>query len=150
MSLLNEFVNSISDPQLAESIQDRIDIIEHKIKFRDPVPVYVASNLLSGDNLLKEMIERAGGILVSEPSASKTIIYMNDGQTISLTMNEIISQVNPSWEAAQLKQVYIITKAYTHATIDIELLETLAEIIHPGFFVFGLEGSDWLRFDIEA
>jgi hypothetical protein len=60
MSFLNAVINRVEDDGLREYLQERVEIVQHKIKFMDRVPVAVLNtkNEVTAD--LKWLIEAAG------------------------------------------------------------------------------------------
>ena len=63
MSFLNAVINKVKDEALREQLQERIAIIEHKIKFMDKVPVACLDTHNNLNYALTEVISCAGGIL---------------------------------------------------------------------------------------
>ena len=148
MSFLNELINSVIDEDLREQLHDRVDIVVHKIKFMDKVPVAC----LTIDNEihapLDHLIELAGGELVSDPMLAKVLIYFEYQTGIAALMGKIVSSLLPEWPAVSYNHVYlmddtkILGKEPQHV---VACLEDIAEMLHPGYFVFGNEGESWVN-----
>ena len=148
MSFLNELINSVMDDDLRERLHDRVDIVVHKIKFMDKVPV---ASLTIDNEIhlpLDHLIELAGGELVSNPILAKVLIYFEYQTGIAALMGEIVSSLSPEWPAVAYNRVYLMddTKILAKEPQDVVArLEDIAEMLHPGYFVFGNEGESWVN-----
>ncbi|MEQ7800146.1 hypothetical protein ABDJ41_10060 [Pedobacter sp. ASV1-7] len=149
MSFLNSVINKVKDEVLREQLQDRKDIIEHKIKFMDKVPVACLDTNNELNYALEEVILSAGGILYDFTQSAKVVIYMEKGKTMLELMGIVPSLLDKSWPAVEFNRVYLMN-GQDLDTADAEdlvtALEDIAEMLYPGFFVFGNEGIDWLSF----
>lgn len=157
---------------LLEQLQERVDIIRHKLKFVDSRPSVACIEwlepLMISGNWVPEMVEIAGGknvlglpgkhspfiqwddIQLQDPDI---IIVMPCGFSIERTMKEIdllISRPAFSYlKAAQNNQIYIVDgNQYFNRSGPriVDSIEILAEIIQPKFFSFGYEGEGWVKF----
>jgi len=149
MSFLNELINSVTDEDLREELHERVDIVIHKIKFMDKVPV----SCLTIDNEihspLDHLIELAGGELVNDPMLAKVIIYFEYQTGIAALMSKVVESLSSEWPAVAYNHVYLMddSKVLAKEPQDVvTLLEDIAEMLHPGFFVFGNEGESWVNF----
>lgn len=149
MSFLNSVINKVKDEALREQLQDRKDIIEHKIKFMDKVPVACLDTDNKLNYALEEVILSAGGILYDFTQSAKVVIYMEKGKTMLELMGIVPPLLDKSWPAVEFNRVYLMN-GQDLDTADAEdlvtALEDIAEMLYPGFFVFGNEGIDWLSF----
>ncbi|MNE66232.1 hypothetical protein D3C80_1617690 [compost metagenome] len=149
MSFLNSVINKVKDEVLREQLQDRKDIIEHKIKFMDKVPVACLDTNNKLNYALEEVILSAGGILYDFTQSAKVVIYMEKGKTMLELMGIVPPLLDKSWPAVEFNRVYLMN-GQDLDTADAEdlvtALEDIAEMLYPGFFVFGNEGIDWLSF----
>jgi hypothetical protein len=149
MSFLNSVINKVKDEVLREQLQDRKDIIEHKIKFMDKVPVACLDTNNKLNYALEEVILSAGGILYDFTHSAKVVIYMEKGKTMLELMGIVPPLLDKSWPAVEFNRVYLMN-GQDLDTADAEdlvtALEDIAEMLYPGFFVFGNEGIDWLSF----
>jgi Mg-chelatase subunit ChlI len=149
MSFLNDQINSENDVALREELQERVDIIVHKIKFIDKVPVFCMTADHEIYDSLNHLIEIAGGILVAEAENAKVLIYAEHQQNIAHLIGKVGNKINTDWAAVKYNKVYLIdTSLKMNSTPAdwVEQLENIAEMIHPGFFVFGNEGTSWVNF----
>jgi hypothetical protein len=149
MSFLNELINSENDEVLREELHERVAIVTHKIKFMDKVPVIC----LTADNeiqaALDHLIELAGGELVSLALDAKVVIYFEYQTDIAALIGKVATAVVPQWPAVQYNHVYVVDDSLVLAKAPVDWvnsLEDVAEMLHPGFFVFGNEGKSWVNF----
>lgn len=149
MSFLNSVINKVKDEVLREQLQDRKDIIEHKIKFMDKVPVACLDTDNKLNYVLEEVILSAGGLMYDFAESAKVVIYMQKGKTMLELMGIVPPLLDKSWPAVEYNRVYLMN-GQDLDTADAEdlvtALEDIAEMLYPGFFVFGNEGVDWLSF----
>jgi iron complex transport system substrate-binding protein len=158
--------------KLIEDLQERIDIIRHKLKFVDSRPTVACIEwlepLMISGNWVPEMVEIAGGKTVlgeagkHSPSISWEDIQLHDpdiiivmpcGFSIERSMKEINLLLNrPGFQylkAAKNNQVYIADGNHYFNRSGpriVDSIEILAEIIQPKFFSFGYEGDGWIKF----
>lgn len=159
---------------LLEILQERLDIIRHKLKFADQKPTVACIEgldpLMLAGNWVPELVEIAGGqsvftqagkhspildweaIRLADPDV---IILMPCGFSILQTLNEMAKVMQwPGFQALKAlknKCFYIADgNAYFHRSGPriVDSTEILAEMIHPKQFVFGYEGEGWIRFEI--
>lgn len=149
MSFLIEVINNVTDELLREELQERVDIIQHKIKFMDKVPVIclTTDNEISGS--LKGLIEAAGGIMQIDPLEAKVLIYQESGTGMLEMMGVVPAMLNNEWPSVAFNRVYLFDD---HQLSDedpaglVTALEDLSEMLYPGYFVFGNEGITWTSF----
>jgi len=149
MSFLNELINSESDENLREELQERVDIVTHKIKFIAKVPVICFTSHNEVQPALNHLIELAGGEIVPIALEAKVIIYFEHQANIGSLLGNVASAISPQWPAVTYNKVYIVDDSVVLAKQPADLvsnLEDIAEILHPGFFVFGNEGQKWVNF----
>lgn len=149
MSFLNAVINKVKDEALREQLQERVDIIQHKIKFMDKVPVACLDAGNKVNYALEEVIVDAGGLLHDFIDTAKVVIYMEKGRTMLELMGIVPPLLGKTWPAVAYNRVYLMNGQ----DLDLDdpedlvaLLEDIAEMLHPGSFVFGNEGIDWLSF----
>lgn len=160
--------------QVVEELNERIDIIQHKLKFIDHKPSLVCIEwlepLMTAGNWTPELVEIAGGFsLLAEAgkhsgykkweeilAANPDILFiMPCGFSIERTLSEIqilLSQPNfKELKAVKNNQVYVADgNQYFNRSGPriVDSLEILAEIIHPKQFYFGYEGNGWIKFSV--
>jgi len=157
-----------------EELQERIDIIRHKLKFIETKPTVVCIEwlepmMLSG-NWMPDLVNIAGGAnLLTTPGAHSPYIDWNDirlsdpdiiivmpcGFSIERTLKEIdILLELPGFgelKAVKNNRVYIADgNQYFNRPGPriVDSLEILAEIINPKQFIFGYEGDGWIKFSV--
>ena len=160
--------------QLVEELQDRANLIRHKLKYiwdKPSVaciewldPVLIAGNWIPG------LVEIAGGAPVlaekGKPSHYFTredillqnpdiLIIMPCGFTIERTLGELQLLLNNTGfnqlKAVKNNKIYIAdgNKYFNRPGPRIvDSLEILAEILNPKQFIFGYEGDGWIRFSV--
>ena len=159
--------------QLIEDLQERIDLVKHKLKFFPEKPKVAViewlSPLMIAGNWIPELVEIAGGtpILAENGKHSpfvdwqqiydenpEIIVIANCGFTIGRTLQEIDLLLNqPGWrdlEAVKNNRVYIADgNAYFNRSGPriVDTIEMLAEMITPKYFAFGYEGAGWIKFE---
>jgi iron complex transport system substrate-binding protein len=159
---------------LLEELEERINIIRHKLKFIEQIPSVICiewlSPLMLAGNWTPGLCTIAGGraVLVEEGKHSPfidfeniraenpdIIVIMPCGFSLGQTLKEISLLLElPGWpELAAVKnnRVYVTDgNQYFNRPGPriVDSIEILAEIIHPKQFVFGYEGTGWIRFNV--
>jgi iron complex transport system substrate-binding protein len=157
---------------LIEDLQERVDIIRHKLKYVESRPTvacieWLEPMMISG-NWIPELAGLAGGksvlaeaskhspyiqwddILLADP---EIIVVMPCGFSIERTMREMNLLLNlPQFadtRAAKNNRIYIADgNQYFNRPGPriVDSIEIMAEIIHPKLFSFGYEGNGWIKF----
>ena len=157
---------------LVEDLQERVDIIRHKLKYVESRPTvacieWLEPMMVSG-NWIPELVNVAGGksilaeagkhspyveweaILEVDP---EIIVVMPCGFPIERTMREIDIILNqPGFAAMQAvknNRLYIADgNQYFNRPGPriVDSIEIIAEIVHPKLFNFGYEGNGWIKF----
>lgn len=170
--------NTLNVPQagadLLESLQERVDIIKHKLKFIDSKPTVACIEwldpLMISGNWVPGLVSIAGGtpILAQDGKHSpyvqwddirlqdpEVIVAMPCGFSIERTMKEINLLLElPGF--AELKAVkndrFYIADGNQYFNRPgpriVDSIEILAEIIRPKQFIFGYEGEGWIKFSL--
>jgi hypothetical protein len=149
MSFLNTLIDLVTDEDLRERLQDRVDIIQHKIKFMDRVSVAFLNTDNQIDSSLALLLEEAGGALQDDPTNARVVIYTEQGYPMLQLMGIVPSLLKEEWPAVEFSRVYLWDDdAATSDTAEqaVNAMEDLAEILYPGYFVFGNEGQTWIGF----
>ena len=152
MSFLAAVINKVKDETVREQLQERVDIIRHKIKFMDKVPVACLDSHNRLNYTLEEVILNAGGLLYDLTDSAKVVIYMEEGKTMLELMGVVPALVDNSWPAVEYNRVYLMNGQdldASNAEDMVTAMEEIAEMLYPGFFVFGNEGIDWLSFKMQ-
>lgn len=175
ITLIAERLNAAdSGKQLIERLEERIDIIRHKLKFITAKPTVACIEwmepLMVAGNWVPEMVEIAGGRSVlatngkHSPFISWDVLKAEDpdiiiitpcGFDIARTLKEIdvILSLPGFAELKAIKndRLYIADgNQYFNRSGPriIDSIEILAEIINPKQFIFGYEGSGWMKFSV--
>ncbi|WP_413669878.1 cobalamin-binding protein [Mucilaginibacter sp. Mucisp86] len=159
---------------LIENLQERVDIIKHKLKFIDNKPTVACIEwlepLMISGNWVPGLVNIAGGtpvlaqdgkhspyvtwddILQQDP---EIIVVMPCGFGIERTMREINLLLDrpgfASLKAVKNDRFYIADgNQYFNRPGPriIDSIEILAEIIRPKQFIFGYEGEGWIKFSV--
>ncbi|HEY0900279.1 MAG TPA: cobalamin-binding protein [Sphingobacteriaceae bacterium] len=159
---------------LVEDLQERIELIRHKLKFLDQKPrvacIEWLSPLMVAGNWTPEMVAIAGGVSVLATSGKhspsidleqlisadpEVIIIMPCGFAIERTLQEISLLLSaPGWNeitAVKNNRVYIADGNHYFNRSGpriVDSIEILAEIINPKQFIFGFEGEGWVKFEM--
>lgn len=160
--------------ELLERAEEHTDIIRHKLKFISEKPKVACiewlSPLMIAGNWTPEIIEIAGGIPVLtqkgehspfinfqdlQNSDPDIIVIMPCGFSVQKTLQEINLLLElPGWgqiKAVLDNRIYIAdgNQYFNRSGPRItDSLEIMAEIINPKQFIFGYEGSGWIRFNV--
>jgi iron complex transport system substrate-binding protein len=145
--------------ELTEELQERVDLIKHKLKFIEQRPTVACieklePGLLAGA-IFAELVDIAGGINIvgavfeQDPDI---IIVMPQGYPIVRSMNEISMLLQlPGFadlKAVKNNRLYIADgDQYFNNSHLVDSIEILAEIINPKQFIFGYEGEGWIKFE---
>lgn len=160
--------------RLVEDLQERIDLIRHKLKFIDYKPTvacieWLEPMMLSG-NWVPELVAIAGGTnILTEPGQHSPYVLWEDirlqnpdiivvmpcGFSIGRTLTEMDVLVkSPGFsdlKAVKNNRVYVADgNQYFNRPGPriVDSIEILAEIINPKQFIFGYEGGGWMRFGL--
>jgi iron complex transport system substrate-binding protein len=158
--------------RLIEDLQERVDIVRHKLKFIENKPTvacieWLEPMMVSG-NWVPQLASIAGGVSVLAEAGKhspfiqwvdiqlqdpEVIIVMPCGFSIERTLREmdILLQLPEFTELRAVKnnRLYIADgNQYFNRPGPriVDSIEILAEIIHPKQFIFGYEGNGWIRF----
>ena len=159
---------------LVEELEERLDIIRHKLKFVEARPTvacieWLEPLMLSG-NWIPELVQLAGGtpILAERGRHSpyiewadlweanpEVIVVMPCGFAIERTLREmhILLQL-PGFsdlQAVKNKRLYVADGNHYFNRPGpriADAAEMLAEMIFPKQFVFGYEGEGWIKFEV--
>lgn len=148
MSFLNDLLNSL-DANLKEELQERLDIVSHKIKFMDKVPVCCLDLDNNPNFILAEEISLAGGMVEANVLNAVFVIYYQPGKTLIDLMSQVPALLNTDWNAVKNNRIILLNdNADNERTAEnaIALIEDVAEMLHPGSFIFGHEGDKWIKF----
>jgi len=160
---------------LVEELQERVDIIKHKLKFAEGKPTvacieWLEPMMVSG-NWIPELVNIAGGASILAEAGKHSpyvewvdikladpdiIVLMPCGFSIERTMKEVgILLEQPGFaelKAVKNNRVYIADgNQYFNRPGPriVDSIEILAEIINPKQFIFGYEGNGWIKFDMQ-
>lgn len=148
MSFLNDLFIGL-DAGKQEDLQERLDIVEHKIKFMDKMPVALLDVSNNPSYFLSEEIALAGGMVESDILSAAFVIYYQPGKTLSDLMREVPSVLGADWPAVKNNRIILLNDDVNRERSGenaISLIEDMAEMLHPGSFIFGHEGDKWIRF----
>ena len=151
MSFLNELINTENDEVLREELHERVAIVSHKIKFMDKVPVVCLDTLNMQNLVLADEINAAGGLLETDILGAVYIIYYQPGKTLNDLMREVPSLIDPEGAAVKNGRIILLNDDVNRqrtAANGVTLIEDFAEMLHPGYFIFGGEGDKWIRFGV--
>ncbi|MBK0377669.1 cobalamin-binding protein [Mucilaginibacter segetis] len=160
--------------RLLEDMQERVDIIRHKLKFMESKPTvacieWLQPMMVSG-NWIPQLVSIAGGkpILAEAGKHSPyvdwetikqadpdVLLLMPCGFSIERTMRELhlLFELPGFAETKAVKndRVYIADGNHYFNRSGpriVDSIEILAEIIHTKQFIFGYEGNGWIKFSL--
>jgi iron complex transport system substrate-binding protein len=160
--------------ELLELLNERVDIIKHKVKFADSKPTVACIEwlepLMVSGNWVPGLVEIAGGtpILAKQGAHSpyvswddireqnpEVIVVMPCGFSIERTLKEMdLLMQQPGFtdlKAVKNNRLYIADgNQYFNRPGPrvVDSIEILAEIIRPKQFAFGYEGEGWIKFGL--
>ncbi|NMN35229.1 hypothetical protein [Pedobacter sp. SG918] len=150
MSFLNDLFIGLNAAK-QEELQERLDLVEHKIKFMDKMPVTCLDTGNYPGYHLSEEIALAGGMLETDTLNAVFIIYYQPGKTLTDLMREVPSVLDADWPAVKNNRIILLNDDVERertAENAVSLIEDIAEMLHPGSFIFGHEGDKWIRFEV--
>ncbi|BAU52122.1 cobalamin-binding protein [Mucilaginibacter gotjawali] len=159
---------------LLEDLNERVDIIRHKLKYIDNKPTVACVEwlepLMISGNWAPELVTIAGGTPILAEAGKHSpyvkwediksldpdiVLIMPCGFPIERTLKEIHLLLQlPGFnelKAVKNNRVYIADgNQYFNRPGPriVDSIEILAEIIHPKQFIFGYEGSGWIKFAV--
>jgi iron complex transport system substrate-binding protein len=170
--------NALNIPErgalLIEELQERVDLIRHKLKFIDQKPTvacieWLEPMMLSG-NWIPGLVSIAGGNSILAEAGKHSpyvqwedirqqdpdiIVMMPCGFPIERTMKEVDLLLQlpgfAEMKAVKNNRLYIADgNQYFNRPGPriVDSVEILAEIINPKQFIFGYEGSGWIKFEV--
>lgn len=150
---------------LTEEQQERLDIIQHKLKFIEQKPTVAIVKTLDAVTLAADemagMVAMAGGTLIEGDEQTllalnpDVVILMPDDMPIAQTITnlDVLLQL-PGFtdlNAVKNNRLYIVDgESFAEASAEnmVDVVELLAEIIYPKQFIFGYEGNGWIKFTL--
>lgn len=162
-------VASVEDKALAETLEERMELIKHKVKFVKNRPNIIClqsvNPLVIAGKWIPSLIYNAGGqpllteerkgvfeitfdeLIASDPDG---ILFSLEGKTLSET-KAIVSALltNANWQALRAVQkghVFIADGVRYFHTAGPEIIDTgelIAEILQVNQFYYGMEGEFW-------
>ncbi len=151
MSFLNEVINNVEDEVLRELLQERVDLVLHKIKFMEKVHVICLDTENQLSLRLKDLVEAAGGIVQIDPLEAQVLIYEEINKSMLDMMGSVPGLLQQEWPSVTYNRVYLFDDhqvATGDVSVMVAAMEDLAEILYPGYFVFGNEGRTWTAFGV--
>jgi len=150
MSALNELINAENNIELREELLERLAIVEHKIKFIDKVPVCFLDSLGQPHAELLAIAELSGAAVTTQPMEAAYIIFYEKGKLLDDLMRKVPVLLDDAWPAVKFSRVCLLADDYRLSKPEeaVALVEDIAEMIHPGHFIFGYEGDKWIRFTL--
>lgn len=149
MSFLNTLIDQVTDEDVRERLRERVDIIQHKIKFMDRVSVAILDTDNRVSDHLAALLEEAGGSLQDDPINARVVIYAEQGYPMLQLMGVVPPLLNEAWPAVEFSRLYLWDDDAAVANTPeqaVVAMEDLAEMLYPGYFVFGNEGVTWISF----
>ncbi|TKC03736.1 hypothetical protein [Pedobacter frigoris] len=148
MTFFDAVISRVEDLLVREELQERVDIIQHKIKFMDKVPVVCLSANNAYQNELEDIITAAGGVLEKDVMLARVLIYHERDTNMLQLMGSVPSLLQNEWPSVAYNRVYLYDDrpVIVDAVTAVDALEDVAEMLYPGFFVFGNEGKTWMSF----
>jgi hypothetical protein len=151
MSFLNEVINNVGDQIVREELQERLDLVKHKIKFMEKIQVACLDTENWPSTGLNHIIEAAGGLIQEDAKHAQVLIYREPNVSMIELMGFVPSLLDHQWPSVEYNRVYLVENDRIQqgkAADLVESLEDMVEMLYPGYFVFGNEGVTWTSFGI--
>ena len=150
MSSLNELINTENNTELREELLERLAIVEHKIKFIDKVPVCFLDSEGHPNLVLSAVAELGGASITTQPMDAVYVIFREETKLLDDLMRKVPVLLDENWPSVKFNRVCLLADDYRldRAEEAVALVEDIAEMIHPGHFIFGFEGDKWIRFTV--
>lgn len=151
MSFLNKVISNVESEAQRELLQERVDIILHKIQFMDKVPVVCLDTENKVTGRLNSLVVPAGGVLQAAAEDARVVIYVEEDMGMLQMMGIVPALLQKDWPAVSYNRVYLFDDLKIeeeNAEEVVSAFEDIAEMLHPGFFVFGNEGKTWTAFGV--
>jgi iron complex transport system substrate-binding protein len=150
---------------LTEEQQERLDIIQHKLKFTEQRPTVAIVKaldpiVLAADEIV-DLVAMAGGTLIEGDEQTllalnpDVIILMPEDMPVAQTMSSVDTLLQlPGFtdlKAVKGNRLYIVDgDSYLEDSAEntVDTVELMAEIIYPKQFIFGHEGNGWIKFTV--
>jgi iron complex transport system substrate-binding protein len=161
---------SLLSDELPEELQERVDIIRHKLKFTEAKPTVLCIEQLEpmkvSGSQIPELTGIAGGIPALLPSSEiawsditendpDIFILLLTGLSVQQAMGSISTLLQQpgftNLKAVKNNRIYIANAGRYFDNTDVymaDALEILAEIINPKQFNFGYDGEGWVKFSL--
>ncbi|RZJ81046.1 MAG: hypothetical protein EOO47_05560 [Flavobacterium sp.] len=117
----------------------------------DKVPVVCLDTTNMQNFLLTEEINAAGGVFTADVLGAVYIVYYQEGKSLNDLMREVPSLIDAEWPAVKNGRIVLLNDSVDkqrNASNAVSLIEDFAEMLHPGYFIFGYEGDKWIRFGV--
>lgn len=150
MPFLSELINAERSVELQEELRERLAIVEHKIKFIEKILVCFLDSLGQPHVELADYAELGGAVLTISPFEAVYVVFHENGKQLDDLMRTVPVLLSEEWPAVKFNRVCLLADDYhlEKAEEAVALVEDIAEMIHPGYFIFGYEGDKWIRFTI--
>jgi iron complex transport system substrate-binding protein len=78
------------------------------------------------------------------------VIFYEEGRMLDDLMRKVPVLLAEDWPAVKFSRVCLLADDYQLSKTEdtVALVEDIAEMIHPGHFIFGHEGDKWIRFTV--
>ncbi len=152
MVQFEKLLQGVHDGELADTFKERLEIVQHKLKFMEAVPVAVLNLNREMELFISDYLIAAGAYLVETADLGVYVLYYQQNADLNKLMAEAPLQLENEWQAVQNNRIALLdANAYNleEAADRVTLVEDLAEILHPGAFIFGSEGNSWVRFNLK-
>ena len=162
MTKYQEIIDSLKEhnPAQAEYIDEEINIIIHKLKFlsQDNFPKTIVLNHQTNfepmqDAIVEEKVKVAGGRFIKHwiDNPDCIIIVQYNESLYSQIADLLNTPIVTASNAYQQNNIYIIQESSFNTDDEVYLrdAEILAEILQPKYFVYGHDGSAWVKFDVQ-
>lgn len=148
MPALDHLLAQVKNEALKEEFAERLELVAHKIKFMETMPVAVLDSLGNANAQLSDYLLRAGARFTADLQEAVYILFYEEGRRLEDLMRSAPVSLQQDWPAVGFGRVCLLADDYALAKIEdgVALVEDLAEMLHPGHFIFGFEGDKWIRF----
>ncbi|MBY0244852.1 MAG: hypothetical protein K2Q03_05300 [Sphingobacteriaceae bacterium] len=147
MTFLSTQINNISDSFTKEQLLERLELVAHKIKFMDKFPILVLDSQNRINPIINSILDFAGAFEVQKTEEAVYIIYLESGKDLATLTKTIPAILDPNTAAFKNNRILLLADQNPQKAEEwVSLIEDIAEMTHPGYFVFGNEDQTWSRF----
>lgn len=160
LTSLTAFIDQIANVERKESIEEEITIINHKLKFitgEAKPTVLILNQSMDFDSKISSVVHDCISLCGGQPvdsvadNPSILIVHLDDPSLYGKLPETILNYPFAELDAIKNNRLFIVhSVSFENETQNniLDIVEILAEVIQPKYFIFGRNGNDWVQFDL--